>query len=401
VKAWSSVLPERVALAGLILILLWALGAAWVFGIWAMLAAEAAIFVLTAVAACVWLYRGEWPFSKWLSASLAAASIWGLIQQGTGVTVDSFSTGLGVIRFASLVGAVMLGLFAFADHKNVRVFRAVLILLGTLLATIAIAQLLTADGKIYWIFRSPHTHLPMGPFLSGDTYAAFIELLLPVALWRAARPSRSWTFGLCSAVMYASVIAGLSRTGSFLVSVEVFVVLLSAVVLRPVAERRDTLHRAVAASALIFILGGAIGWQELLKRFDSRDPWQVRREYQRSSFAMLRSRLLTGFGLGTWPVVYPRFAVLDLTAASPHAHNDWMEWATDGGVPFALLMLLPAVRASNQALRRPWGAGVIAVSLHALVDFPLQVYSILLLFCLMCAALEVTPPGAYPLKSPS
>ena len=140
------------------------------------------------------------------------------------------------------------------------------------------------------------------------------------------------------------------------------------------------------------VLTSAFGWQELLKRFDSRDLWQIRREYFRSSVAMVRSRPLMGFGLGTWPIVYPRFAVIDLTAASPHAHNDWMEWASDGGVFFLLLMLIPIVRGAKQALRRPWGIGIIAVSLHALVDFPFQVYPILLLFCLMLAALEVTPP---------
>jgi len=296
------------------------------------------------------------------------------------------------MRIASILGALILGLFAFADHGNARIFRAALILLGTLLAAVAIAQLLTADGKIYWIVRSRHTPFPMGPFLSRDSYAAFIELLLPVALWRAAQPPRGWMLALCSAVMYASVIASLSRAGAFLVSLEVIAVLLSGLLVRRAAVRRDRMLRAVVAGALIILLASAFGWQELLKRFDSRDLWQIRREYFRSSVAMLGSRPLIGFGLGTWPIVYPRFAVMDLTAASPHAHNDWMEWASDGGVPFLLLMLIPVVRAAKQALRRPWGIGIIAVSLHAFVDFPFQVYSILLLFFLMLAALEVTPP---------
>jgi hypothetical protein len=392
-NAWSYQLPERMALAGLILILIWTLGAAWVFEIWAMVAAEGAIFALTALAGCVWLCRGVWPASKWLSAPLAAAGIWGLVQLSAGATVERFVTGLAVIRIASILGALMLGLFAFADHRNARLFRTALILLGTLLAAVAIAQLLTADGKIYWIVRSPDTdHLPMGPFLSENSYAAFIELLLPVALWRAVQPPRGWSFALCSAVMYASVIASSSRAGLFLVSLEVLAVLLFALVMHRPTMRRDAMRRSLVAAALIIVLASAFGWQGMLKRFDSRDLWQVRREYLRSSVAMLRSRPLMGFGLGTWPIVYPGFAVVDLTAASPHAHNDWMEWASDGGVPFLLLMLIPVVRAAKQALCRPWGIGIIAVSLHAFVDFPFQVYSILLLFFLMLTALEVTPP---------
>src|SRR5215471_11370935 len=133
-NVWSSLLPQRTALGGLILILMWTLGAAWVFEIWAMLAAEAAIFALTALAGCVWLYRGVWPVSKWLSAPLAAAVIWGLVQLHISATVEGFVSGLAVIRIASILGALMLGLFAFADRRNVRIFRAALILLGTLVA---------------------------------------------------------------------------------------------------------------------------------------------------------------------------------------------------------------------------------------------------------------------------
>jgi hypothetical protein len=400
-NAWSSLLPQRMVLAGLILVLIWTIGAAWVFEIWAMLAAQAAIFALTALAACVWLYRGVWPVSKWLSAPLAAAGIWGLVQLQTCATVEGFVTVLAVIRIGSLLGVLMLGLFAFADHRNARIFRGALILLGTLLASLALAQLLTANGEIFWIVRSRHTHLPMGPFLSGDSYAAFIELLLPVALWRATQPPRGWTFALCSAIMYTSVIASLSRAGSILVSLEVLALLLSTLLVGQATQRRETMCRAVAAAFLIIVLASAFGWQELLKRFDSGDLWQIRREYFLSSVAMLRSRPLMGFGLGTWPIVYPRYAVIDLTAASPHAHNDWMEWASDGGVPFLTVMLIPIVRAAIQALRRPWGMGIIAVSLHAVFDFPFQIYSILLLFCLMSAALEVTPAAICVRKRPT
>jgi O-antigen ligase len=197
---------------------------------------------------------------------------------------------------------------------------------------------------------------------------------------------------LCSAIIYTSVIVSLSRAGSFLISLEVLAVLLSTLFVRQATERRAAMRRSIVSAALIIVLASAFGWRELLKRFDSGDLWQIRREYFRSSVAMLSSRPLMGFGLGTWPIVYPRFALIDLTAASPHAHNDWMEWGSDGGVPFLLLMLIPAVRAAKQAVHRPWGIGIIAVSLHALVDFPFQIYSILLLFFLMLAALEVTPP---------
>src|SRR5215831_78013 len=48
------------------------------------------------------------------------------------------------------------------------------------------------------------------------------------------------------------------------------------------------------------------------------------------------------------------------------------------------LSCAPARRLSDQ----PWGIGIIEVSLHALVDFPFQIYSVLLLFFLVLAAME-------------
>jgi O-antigen ligase len=77
-----------------------------------------------------------------------------------------------------------------------------------------------------------------------------------------------------------------------------------------------------------------------------------------------------GFGLDTFPEVYQRFAIADLDVYANHAHNDWAEFAADGGIPFLLLVLIPFAAAIPTAIRHPWGIGLIAVMLHACVDYP-------------------------------
>ncbi|MGB8845689.1 MAG: hypothetical protein WCC73_08405, partial [Terracidiphilus sp.] len=81
-------------------------------------------------------------------------------------------------------------------------------------------------------------------------------------------------------------------------------------------------------------------------------------------------RPLMGFGLDTFPEVYQRFAIADLDVYANHAHNDWAEFAADGGIPFMLLVFLPFAAAVPTAIRHPWGMGLIAVMLHACVDYP-------------------------------
>ena len=87
---------------------------------------------------------------------------------------------------------------------------------------------------------------------------------------------------------------------------------------------------------------------------------------------MVHAKPWTGFGLGTFPTAYPAYASIDFGAVVNHAHNDWAEWAADGGIPFALLLLSIAVWSIPRALRSVWGIGIVAVFVHGMVDFPLQ-----------------------------
>jgi hypothetical protein len=97
---------------------------------------------------------------------------------------------------------------------------------------------------------------------------------------------------------------------------------------------------------------------------------------------------LTGSGLGTWAIVYPRFAVFEPRLAVYHAHDEWAEWTAEGGLPFVVLLGAVVLRALMLIRRFPWGLGVAATAAHAFVDFPFHVYADLLCFFLIAALLE-------------
>src|SRR5262249_11435831 len=115
---------------------------------------------------------------------------------------------------------------------------------------------------------------------------------------------------------------------------------------------------------------GTIGAGTLLERFQSPDPLVERREIYHSTFAMLRSKPLSGYGLGSFAVVYPEFAEYDSGLRVDHAHNDWLEWSTEGGILFVALWAAWAFSLCWRGIRSIWGFGVSAVLLHALVDYP-------------------------------
>jgi O-antigen ligase len=91
----------------------------------------------------------------------------------------------------------------------------------------------------------------------------------------------------------------------------------------------------------------------------------VRREFIIAAADMAKKRPLIGYGLDTFPEVYQRYAIKDFPFYANHTHNDWAEFAADGGVPFLLLVLIPFVAAIPATARNPWGVGLIAVMLHA------------------------------------
>jgi O-antigen ligase len=145
---------------------------------------------------------------------------------------------------------------------------------------------------------------------------------------------------------------------------------------------------------IIFVSGGmavcslAVGWQYVWFRFHAVDLFTFRRELALATIQMARARPLTGFGLGTWPTVYPAFALFDPPGYfMNHAHNDWLEWMADGGVPFAVGLVSVAYAAVSFVQRNVWSLGVPIALLHAAVDFPMQKPSIAALaFFLLGAA---------------
>jgi O-antigen ligase len=87
---------------------------------------------------------------------------------------------------------------------------------------------------------------------------------------------------------------------------------------------------------------------------------------------MFHDRPWFGFGLGAWSIAYPAYALYDDGTFVNQAHNDWAQWAVEGGLPFVLLLAAFAATLVGRAWRCIWGLGVIAVFLHCCVDYPMQ-----------------------------
>ena len=347
----------------------------WVTERWSVSLLEAGMLALAAVWSGLMVFRPAQVRGSFALVPLVGAVSIGVVQLMTGHTVNRWATWNAVLLWTAYLASFFVALQVCASPERLRTFQRALLYFAFGLSVLSVLQFFTSHGKIYWLFDSEYKEEILGPFVNRDHYAAFIELVFPIALFEAlADRRRTLLHTAIAGTMFASVIAGASRAGSALLVLEAFAVLLLAT-LHGIGVRK---LRPAFLSLLFFILvfGSVVGWTKLWRRFQDPDPYKGRREMLQSSIAMAREKPWTGFGLGSFEDVYRGYALFDNGTTVNHAHNDWAEWAAEGGLPFVALLLILAMWSVPRAVRSIWGLGAVSVFLHSLVDFNLQLPAI-------------------------
>jgi len=341
----------------------------WIPARWALSAFQLAVFA----AAALHIVRNKRLTVHPTVVLLGAAVVWGLIQVYVGWSVDRFKTLNEVLNWTTNLAVFALGLGLSRDERQRERFLTALLWFGTALAAISMLTVFSSPpGIVFWTFDAGSDRRTLGPFVYYNQYAAFIEAVLPLALVRAILDQRRrMLYSVIGALLLASVVAGGSRAGTILCLVEVFVIPLVALG-QGIISRRAAGRVLLASVSTLVVLGAVAGWDVIWKRLQEPNPYAVRKDFLLSSLEMVRERPLTGWGLGTWSEVYPGFARFDDGLFANQAHNDWAQWAAEGGIPFFLLMVGVVAGAVRPAFRSLWGLGLLAVFIHCLVDYPMQ-----------------------------
>jgi len=364
-------------IVGVCLLFMLAFSTATVFvrDAWALQSFQIGIFALLAVYLIVGIRHGLERYAGGLAPWLVyIIPVWGMVQIFAHWTASTFETREAVLRWGALAGVFFLSRVAGCTRTTRRDLLSAFLLFATVMAVLCLTQLFTSEGRVLWIFPTGYPDV-YATFPSYNNYAQFIELALPIALWRALREGwRSWWYALAGGILYASVIGSASRAGTTLCTAELLVMIAIGLIRLRNPETglptRSTTAMLVMVPVLAVAFTLAVGWERVWLRFEQNDPYLVRREFIAAAVDMAKQRPLTGYGLGTFPQAYQRYAIKDFPFYANHAHNDWAEFAADGGIPFLLLVLIPFAACIPSAVRNPWGLGLIAVMLHACVDYP-------------------------------
>jgi hypothetical protein len=359
----------------LILLLIFSTVTMFVRDAWALQSFQIGVFALLAI----YLVAGIGRWQEYVAGGVAPflvylIPVWGLVQLLAHTTASSVETRASVLRWGALAGVFFLTQTVAQTREARRHLLSAFLIFATAMAVLCLTQLFTSGGLVLWYFPSGYTDV-YATFPSYNNYAQFVEIALPIALWRGLREGwRSWWYSIAGGLLYGSVIGSASRAGTALCTAELLVIIVIGLVRLRDPETglptRSTTTMLVLVPVLAAAFTLAVGWERVWERFQQNDPYLVRKEFMLAAVDMAEHRPLIGYGLGTFPEVYQRYAIKDFPFYANHTHNDWAEFAADGGIPFLLLLLIPFLVAVPTAFRNPWGLGLIAIMLHACVDFP-------------------------------
>jgi O-antigen ligase/tetratricopeptide (TPR) repeat protein len=306
-------------------------------------------------------------------------------------------------------------------QKTVRIVAGV----AVFIAFLAIIQRYTSPDLIFWFREGPEGARFMGPWINRSQFAGFMTMLLPLllALFLYYRPvvdkeeplrariveffsSPGSNYQLLvafgSIVVLLSIMLSLSRGG-------MIVAVLSLALFRFYLSRKK--GKRSWPALVVFFIGICLffytfGSDEIIERINDSFTPEGELDFSRlpiwqDTLKIIKVFWLTGAGFGTFVDVFPGFKTIQSNAVFYHAHNDYLELLTDGGIValglaawFVLAVIkggwaMIVQRRDNFAVLLGIGSlvGVCSMLLYSLTDFNMHNGADGLYFFFLCALL--------------
>ena len=360
----------------------------------------------------------------WHPEEVAAASL--LTSKARPISVHPAATSEWLGATGALLALAALAAPALGRRRTATAVTWTLVGAGTLVAIYGIVARTLFGPLLYGHIAVP-TVSPFGPFVNKNHFAGYIEMPALIALglgrglWRqhakaadagvpAPSPDALVAFG-ASAAMVMAVLLSLSRGGALgvLSGIATFAFLDYAT-----ARHRGSLGKVVAPVALaavlvaILVLMPGEVHERLLGIARSRDDSALYRiAIWKDSLRAWMASPVVGQGLGAFGDVIPRFKTTAGLFRVNHPESEPIEMAVEGGlvalfaVVAALSLLfvrsIAAIRGHRDRVQRGIVtgalAGMVALTVHGLVDFNLRIPSNAVMFVCL-AVLAAAPLGS-------
>jgi O-antigen ligase len=392
-------IPQWLLVVGLGALLVFAVLAFGAVQEWSTFAFEAGAAVLF----LVWAGKQSVSGQLQLSKNPLYAPAWFffvllLLQIELHTSTYAYITKYEVLQYVSYGIALLIAAEGFREEDVRKKFALAVIVFGASYAFFALAQELTSNGKFFWVYTPRFNGSIYGSYVNRDHYAGLMEMLVPfplvVGMGHILKGGKRALVAFCAVLMAGTIFLSGSRGGmlSFLLEIVVFATLTF------VQRRNPRVAVGVAAvCVLVFTFLVFLGKVQVLGRLGNMGP-DIRLKITKDCWRMFSHRPVLGWGLGTFPTVYPGYRSFYTNLFVNEAHNDYAQLLVETGLLGFGLMLwfLVQLYRSGWPTSRRWefrwdGAvslaallGCTGLLLHSLVDFNLQIPANAALFYVLC-----------------
>jgi O-antigen ligase len=283
---------------------------------------------------------------------------------------------------------------------------------GAALAAFALIYSLSSNDKLYWIRQPRNGGWIYGPYVNHNHYAGLIEMLVPIplvlALTRLASPRTRSAAAVAAALMVGTIFLSGSRGGMLAIVAELAILAILLV------KQKRGLSTAILVGVFLALVVGLLAWvggDAVVKRWASvgsshfEISGDMRLNIDRDAFRIFLKKPVLGWGLGTFPVVYPQFRTFYTNFFVNEAHNDYLQLLVEMGVLGFGTMLWFLLTIYTRALKKigNWAGdlsgattlacvlGLSGILVHSAFDFNLQIPANAALFYVLCTIAAAEP----------
>ena len=330
-----------------------------------------------------------------------------------GLSPVPVSTEIEWLRWLGYIALAIAAAGCVETPENLRIFCAVLAVAGFLIAAMGIAQYLTAEGRLYWVWTLESGGRMFGPYVNRNHFAGLMELWCPLALGMALLPqhhlAQRWFWAVLALVMGGAVVLSGSRGGvlSLVAAVVAFALLIAA-------QRAGKRAVVWLLAAMLFTGSAVLALErgELLQRYEAvlrphlyqqEDAAAYRFAAWKDTVTLIRQTPVFGSGLDSFSTRFPAVRSFSTDLIWTQAHNDFLQFVAETGLigaVLALWLLGAGARETIRNLARTSGtatgallaamaAGCIGFMVHGWLDFNFHIPANASSFAVLAAIVSV------------
>ena len=328
-----------------------------------------------------------------------------------GTALDIHGTGSQLLKTISLFEVFFLAMVLVDSRKDLKTLVTALVLAGTFQAVYGSLMTVTGTDYIWDQPKEDYRGVATGTFINRNHLAGYLEMCLALGLgllianlednravsWRqffrriiATLLGEKARTRIYLALMVIGLILSQSRMGNTAFFASMSISGLLGLFLFRNASRSVIILFASLLVIDIFLMGTFFGIDKVQQRLESTSlETEERLVVNELSMGIVDDNLWMGTGLGTYYTAFPKYRDENVSQSFIHAHSDLIEFPSElgllGTVPLVLLVLssfIAAIRLqvkNRSRLLRAMGfassMAIIAIMLHSITDFNLQVFA--------------------------